>query len=96
MKTLDEYAINDEPMTVELTENEVTNITIQNERIKGKVEITKVDAKDNSKVLEGAKFELYDENNNLIETLVTDKNRKSRKSRLIQRKILLKRTRYWI
>ena len=96
MKTLDEYAINDESMTVELTENEVTNITIENERIKGKVEITKVDAKDNSKVLEGAKFGLYDENNNLIETLVTDKNRKSRKSRLIQRKILLKRTRYWI
>ena len=83
MKTLDEYAINDEPLTVELTENEVTDITIENERIKGKVEITKVDVKDNSKVLEGAKFGLYDENNNLIETLITDKNRKSNKSRLI-------------
>lgn len=83
MKTLDEYAINDEPLTVELTENEVTDITIENERIKGKVEITKVDVKDNSKVLEGAKFGLYDENNNLIETLITDKNRKSNKSRFI-------------
>lgn len=83
MKTLDEYAINDEPLTVELTENEVTDITIENERIKGKVEITKVDVKDNSKVLGGAKFGLYDENNNLIETLITDKNRKSNKSRFI-------------
>ena len=43
--------------------------------LKGKVEITKVDKNDNSKFLEGAKFGLYDENNNLIETLITDKTR---------------------
>ena len=60
VKTLDNYVLNDKPITVELTANETTAVTIENERIKGKVEITKVDSKDNSKVLEGAKFGLYD------------------------------------
>ena len=77
VKTLDNYVLNDKPITVELTANETTAVTIENERIKGKVEITKVDSKDNSKVLEGAKFGLYDENDNLIETLVTDENGKA-------------------
>ena len=50
------------------------NVTFENEKIKGKIEITKVDAKDENKKLEGAKFGLYDNKNNLIETLTTTKN----------------------
>lgn len=76
VKTLEEYVLNDNPITIKLTADKVTDVTIKNEKIKGKVEITKVDKKDNSKFLEGAKFGLYDENNNLIETLITDKTRK--------------------
>ena len=75
VKTLEEYVLNDNPITIKLTADKVTDVTIKNEKIKGKVEITKVDKKDNSKFLEGAKFGLYDENNNLIETLITDKTR---------------------
>lgn len=73
VKTLEEYVLNDNPITIKLTADKVTDVTIKNKKIKGKVEITKVDKKDNSKFLEGAKFGLYDENNNLIETLITDK-----------------------
>ena len=73
-KTLDTYVLSDKVETIELKENQITNIKFENERIKGKVEITKVDSKDENKKLEGAKFGLYDENNNLIETLVTDKD----------------------
>ena len=90
VKTLDNYVLNDKPITVELTANETTAVTIENERIKGKVEITKVDSKDNSKVLEGAKFGLYDENDNLIETLVTDENGKAISQELYKGKYYLK------
>lgn len=71
-KTLDTYVLSDEVKTIELKENEITNLVFENERIKGNVQITKVDAKDENKKLEGAKFGLYDENNELIETLETD------------------------
>lgn len=72
VKTQEDYVLNEEPQTIELTEDEITNITFENERIKGFVEITKVDLKDNNKKLEGAKFGLYNENDELIDTLVTD------------------------
>lgn len=73
-KTLETYVLSDKVETVELKENQITDIKFENEKIKGKIEITKVDSKDTNKKLEGAKFGLYDENNNLIETLTTDKN----------------------
>lgn len=72
-KTLENYVLSDKVETIELKENQISNIKFENEKIKGKVEITKVDSKDENKKLEGAKFGLYDENDNLIETLITDK-----------------------
>jgi len=72
-KTLENYVLSDKAETIELKENQISNIKFENEKIKGKVEITKVDSKDENKKLEGAKFGLYDENDNLIETLITDK-----------------------
>ena len=74
---LDVMTENIEDGLIELKANETTEVIVENERIKGKVEITKVDSKDNTKVLEGAEFGLYDKNDNLVETLVTDENRKS-------------------
>lgn len=73
-KTLENYVLSDKVETIELKENQISNIKFENEKIKGKVEITKVDSKDENKKLEGAKFGLYDENDNLIETLITDKD----------------------
>ena len=72
-KTLENYVLSDKVETIELKENQISNIKFENEKIKGKVEITKVDSKDENKKLEGAKFGLYGENDNLIETLITDK-----------------------
>ena len=68
-KTLENYVLSDKVETIELKENQISNIKFENEKIKGKVEITKVDSKDENKKLEGAKFGLYDENDNLIETI---------------------------
>ena len=74
LETKDEYILDNEPKTITLKENQIMNVTFENEKIKGKIEITKVDAKDENKKLEGAKFGLYDNKNNLIETLTTTKN----------------------
>ena len=90
VKTLENYVLNDKPIEIELTANETTTETIENERIEGKVEITKVDAKDNTKVLEGAEFGLYDKNDNLVETLVTDEKGKAVSQELYKDRYYLK------
>ena len=77
VKTGENYILNDKPQTIVLKENEIENVVFENEPIKGKVEITKVDKKDHSKVLKGAKFGLYNAKGELLETLVTDKDGKA-------------------
>ena len=65
--------LNAEEKTIILEENQITNVTFENQKIKGKLQITKVDQKDNNKKLEGVKFGIYDMNDNLIQEVVTNK-----------------------
>ena len=88
--TEENYVLNDTPITVELKENQITEITFENEKIKGYVEITKVDSKDKDKKLEGAEFGLYNENDELIDTLITDENGKATSDELYKGKYYLK------
>ena len=88
--TDENYVLNDTPITVELKENQITEITFENEKIKGYVEITKVDSKDKDKKLEGAEFGLYNENDELIDTLTTDENGKATSDELYKGKYYLK------
>lgn len=74
LETKDEYVLNTEEKTIKLEENQITNVTFENQRIKGKLEITKVDEKDSNKKLEGVKFGIYDMNDNLLQEVTTDKN----------------------
>ena len=90
VKTQEDYVLNEEPQTIELTEDEITNIEFTNEKIKGFVEITKVDSKDKDKKLEGAEFVLYNENDELIDTLITDENGKATSDELVKGKYYLK------
>ena len=90
VKTDENYVLNDTPQTITLEENQITDVTFENERIKGKVEITKVDKDDHSKVLAGAKFGLYNENYELIDTLITDENGKATSDELYKGKYYLK------
>ena len=80
-KTLDNYILNDTPQIVTLKENEITDITFENELIKGCIKITKISsnnnkytADDEGTTLADAKFGIYDENNNLVDTIITDEN----------------------
>ena len=90
VKTQEEYVLNEEPQTIELTEDEITNITFENERVKGFVEITKVDSKDKDKKLEGAEFGLFNEKDEQIDTLITDENGKATSDELYKGKYYLK------
>jgi hypothetical protein len=71
ISTRKEYVLTEETQTIELTEDEITSIQFENEKIKGYVEITKVDSK-TKETLEGATFGIYDENNNEITKITTD------------------------
>ena len=82
-KTLETYVLNEEPQTVTLTQNQITDIQFENEKIKGKIEITKISADDNKLTgetkgtkLDGAIFEIYNEKDELIFSGRTDENGK--------------------
>lgn len=70
-ETLQNYVLSEETQTITLEENQIKNITFENEMIKGKLEITKVDSK-TKETLEGATFGIYDESNTEIAEITTD------------------------
>lgn len=74
-KTKNEYVLTEETQTVELKENEITSITFENEKIKGYVEITKVDSK-TKETLKDATFGIYDMEDNEIAQITTDETGK--------------------
>ena len=83
-KTLKNYVLSEEKQTLILTQDQITEITFCNEKIKGKVEITKVSKNDNKitketkgTVLENAEFEIYNDKDKLVETLSTAKDGKA-------------------
>jgi uncharacterized surface anchored protein len=74
-ETLQYYVLSDEIQTIELEPNYIKNIVFQNEKKKAQIKVIKVDMDDNEVKLEGVTFEIRDENGNVVQTLVTDKNR---------------------
>ncbi len=72
--TQDTYVLSDEVKEVVLTADEITNIVFENEKIKGKLQITKIDSNNSEKKLKDAVFGIFDENNNLVQEITTDEN----------------------
>ncbi|MCE9677557.1 hypothetical protein LPC27_17495, partial [Paraclostridium bifermentans] len=58
------------------TNNQVVTNTIKNNEIIGKLEITKIDAKDAKKFLPGTEFTVFDKNGKEVSKAVTDKDGK--------------------
>ena len=73
-QTLDKYLNNEDLIEIELKNDEVIEVIVTNEKIKGKIKIIKTDEEDKNKKLSGVKFELYDEEMNLLEELETNEN----------------------
>ena len=73
--------LNNEKIKASVKFNETNEITIENEKIKGKIQINKL-SEDKNNILEteagspieGVKFNIYDMENKLVDTIVTDKN----------------------
>ena len=66
-----DYYLDEEGITFELSVGSDTRnyITLFNKKIKGKININKIDEED--KNLEGVKFEIYDEEDNLVDEITT-------------------------
>lgn len=74
--TKENYVLDSELKTIILEENKVVDVQIQNEKIKGKVEVIKISADDNKLTgetkgtkLDGAIFEIYSEKDELVDTI---------------------------
>ena len=96
-KTLEIYVLNETPQAVTLTQDQITDITFTNELKKGQIKVTKLSKEDNQyngdikgTRLENAKFEVYDKENNLVDTLITDKNGEATTKELLKGKYTLK------
>lgn len=71
------YKLNNEKIEVVLETEQIKNITVTNQKKKGKIEIVKVDKDNNEIKIPNVTFEVYDEDNNIVETLITDENGKA-------------------
>ena len=69
--------MNNKQVEVELKANQITTITFENEKKKGQVEVIKVDKDNNEIKIPDVTFEIYDEENNLIDTIITNKEGKA-------------------
>ena len=88
--TLKNYVLNEETQTAVLEQDEITTLTFTNEKIKGQIEITKISADNNEltgeekgTLLEGATFEIYTEDDKLVDTIIISENGKGM-SKLIE------------
>lgn len=89
--TLQNYVLTEETQTVTLEQDKIKDITFENEKIKGYIEITKVSEDDNKyngvaagTPLEGAIFDIYDSKNNIVDTLITGKDGKATTKLLVK------------
>ena len=81
IETNSKYVLNDEKIKIKLEENQIKEIKIENEKIKGRIKIIKT-SKDYNTItkqkagtpLQGVKFEIYNDKDELIEVVKTDKN----------------------
>lgn len=80
VETKEGYVLNDDIKKVKLEDHQIKDIVFKNEKIKGKIKIIKK-SKDFNKILnkksgtplQGVKFEVYNMENKLIETVITNK-----------------------
>ena len=74
------YQLNDSTFTVnitytdQLTEVNEHDVIIENEVISGKIQIVKINSKDNETPVEGATFEVMDKDGNVVDTITSDAN----------------------
>ena len=98
-KTLQNYVLNDTPQKATLKQDQITDLTFENELIRGYIKIVKASKEDNKyngdtkgTRLANAKFEVYDQDGKVVDTLVTDKNGEATTKALLKGKYTIKET----
>ena len=81
-ETLQNYVLNDTPQTITLEADQIKTVTFTNELKKGQVKVIKVDLDNNEVKLKGVEFKVYDQDNNLVDTITTDENGEAVSKRL--------------
>lgn len=96
-KTNDLYVLKEDKIEVIVNDGETSEIIIENEKIKGQIKITKISADENKTLklpegtkLEGIRLNVYDENNNFIEELITNEQGIALTNRLPKGKYTIK------
>jgi len=74
IKTKEEYRLLENELDVEIKWNETIGVTIENEKLKGQVEIYKTDKDDSNIKIPNVEFEILDESNRVIDKIVTNEN----------------------
>ena len=81
IKTLDNYILNEDKVQVTVKDDNITEVVIQNEKKRGQIQINKTSEDKNNVInkeegspIEGAKFNIYDKANKIVDTIVTDEN----------------------
>lgn len=77
IETNNYYKLNNEITEITLEENQIKNITFENEKKKGQIEVVKVDKDNNEVKLQGVTFNILDSSNNIVETIVTNEDGKA-------------------
>ena len=79
IKTNNRYKLNQEIIKINIKYDEVLRLDIENEKIKGRIKIVKTSSNDSpilnikqGDALEGVELEIFDSNNQMVDTLITD------------------------
>ena len=76
------YELSKDIYYAEIKCDELSEITIKNEKLKGQIEVNKFDAEDKQYKLEGVEFEIINSKDEVVEKIRTDKNGKAVTGRL--------------
>lgn len=95
--TNENYVLDDTVHKIELKENQIVNVTFENEKIKGNIKVIKTAEEDNKitgdkkgDTIANVKFKIYDENKNHIETITTNETGEAISSLLEKGKYYIK------
>lgn len=82
IETKENYVLTGETKTITLAENQVSEVTLENEKKKGQIRVIKVDNENQEIKLDKVEFNILDNQGNIVDTLVTDKNGEAVSKRL--------------
>jgi len=74
LSTLDNYVLSNDIQKVVLEPGEIKTLTFENELKKGQIKIIKVDKDNNEIHLSGVEFQIIDEDDNIVDTIITGEN----------------------